>query len=380
MIKLKSWLPLSIVGAVLLVMLFSVKTQAWTAFKAGDSANVAAGQTLNSSLWSAGRNIDIAGTVNGDVFCAGQNINISGEIKGDLICSGQTMNISGKITGDIRVGAQTVNLNGSVGGNATIAAQTVNADSKSSIGGDASFAVANMNLDGSIGRDLAAAGTVNLGGHVGRDIDIKTDQLTLTSNAVVGGSIKYTSSDDINKQSGASVAGTITKQEPTKGKNHIPSLLFWGAFAFFLAIMMILSALIITALLPQMVHKVSDQGIKSPWMSLLTGFVASIAVPIFFILLLVTVVGIPVAILLLLTWLLINLSSGLFSAYWLGREIWRTQNNPIWIILLGSIVLLLLYMIPIIGILALVLATWLGEGMIIRALYARTPKPKYSLK
>jgi hypothetical protein len=144
--------------------------------------------------------------------------------------------------------------------------------------------------------------------------------------------------------------------------------------------MLLITALVVTALVPRVLNRVSQQGMKRPGMSLLVGFGANIAVPIIIFLLLVTIVGIPVAILLLLAWLLINLSSGIFSAYWLGRRVWKTQHNAFLIMLTGSMILILLYFIPIISIFALVLATWLGEGMLLLELKNRLPRPDYRVK
>src|ERR1700690_2245845 len=60
-------------------------------FQAANNVAITQNQTINSSLYSAGATVDIAGTVNGDVYCAGQNITISGTINGDVLCTGQTI-------------------------------------------------------------------------------------------------------------------------------------------------------------------------------------------------------------------------------------------------------------------------------------------------
>jgi cytoskeletal protein CcmA (bactofilin family) len=309
-------------------------------------------------------------------------LNISGTVKGDVICGAQTVNISGTVEGDIRIGAQTVNLSGTVNGNATVAAQTITTDSQSSIDKDASIGVADAYLNGSIGRDLAIeSNTLRLSGSVNRDIKGTVNQITLTKTAKVGGGIAYTSNDKIVIADGADVGGEVTQRLPDEGKKAWVTLGFFGnGLALLLALFLLITALILTALFPQLVHTVSNQGMRRPWWVLLTGFLASIFVPIIIVLLMITVIGIPLGILLLLGWLLVALSSGWFAAYFVGRTIWHSQRNPLLIILIGGFVLLVLFLLPYIGFLLMLVTFWIGTGMALLALKDAYRKPRYNLK
>src|SRR5690606_15328805 len=103
------------IGAALgiLIGLFGLSAMFWGAahaqnFRSGNSVTVGANEVVDSTMWVAGRSIDLAGEVNGDVFCAGQNVSVTGTIRGDLLCAAQNITISGVITGDVRVAAQSV--------------------------------------------------------------------------------------------------------------------------------------------------------------------------------------------------------------------------------------------------------------------------------
>jgi hypothetical protein len=380
--KLRAWVALSAAAVFLLLIFVGSNASAWTEFRSGNRGTVASGETIDGTLWVGAKTVDIAGTVNGDVFCGAQTVNISGTVKGDVICGAQTINISGGVEGSVRLGAQTINLTGIIGRNATAGAQTITTDSKSRIGGDASFGTTDLHLNGTIGRDLAAGGDrVNIGGEVGRDIKSGANKITLSGSAKVGGGIEYTSKDKINIASGAEVAGKVTQNIPKDKDPTFPTVfIFQGVTAVIAALFLLISALIVTALLPQMAHSVSSQGIKRPWWVLLTGFVASFVVPILFILLLITIIGIPLAILLILSWLLIAVSSGLFTAYWLGRMVWRGQTNVLFRVLVGTAILLLLFMVPYLGFFAMLATFWIGAGMVLLELKDRIPRPKYTLK
>lgn len=378
----RAWLALGVSVAFLLVIFAGVKAQAWTQFHAGNSSTVGASETIDSTVFMGGRDVNIYGTINGDLFCGAQNLNISGTVNGDVICGAQTINLSGHVTGDIRVAAQTINFTGTVDGNATVAAQTLNTDTKSKITRDASMAGNDLNLNGKIGRDLAAGGAnITIGGEIGRDIKSGGNQMTLLSSAKVGGGIDYTSKNKVVIQQGADVTGSVTYHYPSKKHVDFPRVAaFSGAIALFVALMLLVKAFVLTALFPRFVHGAISRGLKRPWWALLVGFGASILAPIVGVLLLISIIGIPLAIMMFIFWVLISLLSGWFAAYWLGRMIWRSQTNPLMIVLIGGLVLLLLIMVPYLGFFVLLLAFWLGMGMILLELKERYHKPSYDLK
>lgn len=374
------WLAVAAVAVLVLLIIGGSKALALTSFKSGDSATVTKNETVDGSLWSAAKNVDISGTVNGDLFCIGESVYISGTISGDVICAGKTINISGTIGGNLRLAAQTVNFSGSSGRSATMAGETLNIERQGSIGNDASLGATSVNVLGKIGRDLAATGTsLNISGQVGRDISSNAARINLLQGASVAGRIDYTSSNKISMAGGTQVGGQITQRQPKAGKSRPASLLFFGGFAVPILIMLLVTAMSVFALFPRLVASVTNQGKKRPWASLAVGILSSMAVPIIIFMLAITVVAIPLAILALLAWLLVNLSSGIFSAFWLGRIIWRHYNNVLLIGLAGSLLLLLLYLIPVVGLITLILAVWFGQGMILLELYSRFRRPDYKL-
>jgi hypothetical protein len=83
-------------------------------------------------------------------------------------------------------------------------------------------------------------------------------------------------------------------------------------------------------------------------------------------LLLATVIGIPLALLFGLIWLVIVLLSGVFAAYLLGELILRGRTNPIWTMLLGAAILILLSFVPFLDILVSLLSLWFGLGTILQ--------------
>jgi cytoskeletal protein CcmA (bactofilin family) len=361
------------------VVLFAGVASAQT-FKTGQNTNVAGSEVIDSAAYLSGNTVDVAGTINGDLYCAGQTVNISGTVNGDIFCAGQTVNFSGTASGSVRFAGQTVNISGKAN-SASIMAQTANLSDTATItqdvnGGASTFTVSNS---ASIGRDLAyGASDIVINGMVGRDVKVGVEKLTLGSSAKVGGNVAYTSNNAVTKDAGASVVGTVTQTVPKQESKPsysfgVAASLSFAIYMFF-AILVLLLALV--GLFPSVYKESAARIGKSPWMTLLIGFIAAITVPVLLIVIAITIIGLPIAIVLGLMWLLVVMLSGSFTAFYIG-SLMLSKKSPLLVMLAGGAVLLVLYFIPFIGFLAAMVSTALGIGIILRELMRRTPKPKY---
>lgn len=336
-------------------------------FRSGNNATVPAGQIVDSSLFVSGRTIDIAGTVNGDVFCAGQNITITGTVNGDVICAGQTVRISGTVDGNVRVVGQNVLVGGSVARNLSVAGQQISSEANSQVGGDATVAGQDVTLNGQIDRDLAlTSDTATLNGVVGRSVQGNLMQLTLGSSVAIRGNLVYTSPQDAKREAGAQVVGQATRNAPKPDDRGAQSNAKRTAAIFIVWLFgsVLLLSMVLVLLMPQIFQSVSSSALRHVGMTVLLGLVSTIVMPFIILILFATLVGIPLGLLLLLAWGVLLLLSGPFSAYLLGRLLLRSRTkNALGIMLLGSVVLLAVYLIPVVGQLTVVVAVWLGLGM-----------------
>jgi uncharacterized RDD family membrane protein YckC len=107
--------------------------------------------------------------------------------------------------------------------------------------------------------------------------------------------------------------------------------------------------------------KCGDTLVQRPGITLLTGILAIVALPVIFILLLVTVVGIPVALVVLPLMVLTSIVFGKASIYsHIGRSILGKQQHPALTALVGAVVATLLYLIPYVGIVLWIVVSFLG--------------------
>jgi len=351
-------------------------------FKTGDSLTVASSEVIDGSAYIAGSIIDVAGTIDGDLYCAGENVTISGTVKGDIICAAQTLTFTGTTTGDIRLAGQTVTVGGTVDGSATIAGQTVTLDSKGSIGRDATFAGQNTIIRGEVSRDInVGSETLLLDSIVGRNVTADVNYLKLEAATDVAGVFNYTSPQTFTKADGANIVGPVNyterNEERTNAANFDPT-------GVVIAILMLLVSSIMFALVfPQVLHRVTRNGAASPsqaLLSVLVGFIAAIVMPVVIGLLMVTVLGIPFGLVVLLAWCLIVASSGVFAAYYIGRVVWPGQGNIVLATLIGALLISVLLFIPLLNILVVLLSVSYGSGVVLRHLQKYFKAPNYDLK
>lgn len=369
-------------GLIILSGLVFVGVANAQSFKSGDNISVPASETIDGMLFAAGGNIDIAGTVDGDMYCAGQTVNISGTINGDVFCAGQTINVSGKIDGNLRLAGQTVTLSGLVGRSASIASQDLSITKSSTISRDLLGGSQNVTIHGSIGRDFTlGTSTLTLYGKVGRDIKGGVETLTVGSSGIVGRNVDYYSTKDPVINNGGKISGKVTRTEPKR-----QTMSAWAPVAFLIGffiyalITMLIIGLVISALFPRILEESAEVAMKRPGQVVLVGFLAMILVPALITLLMLTVVGIPLAIMLILTWVIIAFLSTPFAGYLVGRVLLRgSTQRAIPTMLLGITILTISYFIPILGFITFITAYLFGVGMILsrsRMMMVRTATVK----
>ncbi len=370
------------------LLLFIVPIIGWVglanaqSFRSGDTTTVDANETVNSSLFASGRTVDIAGTVDGDLYCAGVNVFVSGTVRGDVLCAGQTVTLSGKVEGDVRLAGQTVTLSGQVGGSASVATSAFSLDSQARIDRDLSAASSDMTLNGEVGRDIALAGaSVVLNNKVGRNVNASVENLRLNGQTDIGGGLFYTSNRDAVIAAGANIAGDTKRTQPQQTKGTLETPFVTGmSFVFYLIFALLLLSLALVLLFPAAIHAISGQAVASPLKTLLVGFIAGLAVPVLIIVLMITVIGIPLALLLLGIWILILWLAGPVFSYYVGRLLLSRQTNQIFIMAFGALVVLVLLFVPILGFLVWLAAMWMGSGMILLEAFRRTPRPGYEIQ
>ena len=263
-----------------------------------------------------GNNVNVKGNINNDGFIFGNVIAFDEDvvINRDLVIFGSDITINGKINRDVRIYGMNVKIDGEINGNVELKATEVIIDGK--IGGTLSY-----NEDAII----AINGEVN-------EV-VKTEKLV----------------------------ADITFQD--KLWNFIVD--YGGKLVLFLAFALFV---------PQLFKRIDKKNEK---ITVLNGFslfgfgtLSIILIPVIFLMLLTLVFCMPLAILLLILYILAIWLSSIFTSYLVGNLIWKNfikkEYNNYLIGLIGISIVSVLSIIPYIGTLISVVCMMIGMGIILQ--------------
>lgn len=354
-------------NAGMIVAAFSITLIAGAGAAYAASGNTDVSGTTNHTLYKTGQTVTITGKVNGDIFCVGQTVDVDAEVNGDVICAGQTVTVDGVVHGDVRLAGENVNLGAHVDNNASLVAQTAILQSNAVIGNDIGVAAQTATLDGQTGRDIrATVATLVIDGTVGRNVESTVNSLEVGNHAVIGHDLTYTSPTKVQVPGGANVGGTITYHYQAPHKEH---RIMWrgpGVFAHLYTIVAILVfSLVLVAIFPRLFETTNRRAAGRFWATLLTGFIAMIVMPLLMIALLVSVIGVPLAVFTGLLWTIAIFLSAPLSAFFVGRLIITGEGRTVLVMLVGGLVLGFVTLIPVLGWLISLVAMWFGTGSVL---------------
>jgi len=381
----------ALLGLFLFVVCVSVPSTAQAmVFRTGDEVVVQDTESLSDSLFAAGQHVTINGAVRGDVFCAGQTVVIRGNVTGDVLCAAQSLVISGSVDGDVRAAGQFVDVEGLIGRNMSLFGQDLNISSVSEVNGELLFAAQEVALAGNIlGDTSGAAQSVRILGQVGGDVDVDAVSLQLGPAASVSGQLSYFSENPLQESSSSAVAGGVVtrpgriKRPMSAGEFSLPSGVKTG-----LKLMQTLFKLIAYALVGIMwvvlfrnksTLTLSYMSTR-PGMSFAWGLGSLLLFPTAFLVLILTIIGIPLAFTLVIVvgFLLVSarVLAGVFVGSWVLRRIGHADPSLFASLAVGLVVTAILFSVPFIGALASFILTVTGLGGLLMSLPPqRTPAP-----
>lgn len=219
---------------------------------------------------------------------------------------------------------------------------------------------------------VAVSGPVRITGRVDGDVAAVSDRAFLAPTARVGGDLLYGDERPVIAR-GARVNGSV-KDENWADALSSPGWGLAGPLAWWLAVSVstLLVGVLLLLLAPRMLAAAERSARGHLWAAVGWGVLVAIALPLVAILALVTLVGIPLGVALLLALVPVMLVAYVTAAWILGRRIVKERT---WLALLaGWGVLRVLALIPVAGFLVGLVATVIGLGSLVVALWhARGP-------
>ena len=329
-------------------------------------------RTVTDELWVAAAAIETAGTFKNDLFATSANqLELNGTYEGNVWGAASAgANMSGTCERNVRLAGKSVRIDGPVNGNLMAMAETIITTTNAVITGNVRLIGASIIQEGVIeGHATITAGrTLTLSGIIAGNANVLSPDIILSRDARVGGNLSYTANKEIFPDEGV-VAGhlerTAPQTEPLISKAKLISRGLWFVAALMAGIPFI-------ALFPMTTAMASQLARKAPWKCLMVGFLASGALPIFGVMSISSIIGVPLGTLILASWAILSYLSRIIMGLVIGTLILRSAGTSIGRVLLSMVIgLALIYLatiIPSIGVPVQLGVIWMGMGSLLLAL------------
>jgi len=265
----------------------------------------------------------------------------------------------------VRAAGRSVSIAGMVAGHVVAAGETVNITPAATIGGWAWLAGREVNVAGQVGGEVkVAAQAVTISAEVAGDVELMAEDIRIFPGARIRGDLVYRSDNKPHIADGAVIEGDIIARpvpykEPQGG----------GAGLVFLVALAV-AGCVYYLLFPAFSVAGADGLRRSPLTALGIGVAVLFATPFVVLLLLVSVIGMLVA-LPLLAWYLVSQLGGFLSGViyvgdaglrLTGKATTAGKGLRVLSIVLALVALVLVQIIPVVGGLAVLVLYVLGLG------------------
>jgi hypothetical protein len=346
-------------------------------WRAGARVNVVA--SGHKDVWAAGALVSVRGTAEQDIRAAGAEVTVSATAKRDAWVAGAIVSVTGATEKDLMVMGARVNIDARVGGNLNVAGARVLIGPQTEVTGMTQLAGADVVFGGvSRGRAEFYGDAVEIDGRVLGDLLVRARTVTVGRTAVIEGNVVFETFGEPTIEEGATVRGRQTVTLPRPRRPDAWTVISGLAVAVLFAIGAgLVLGLVLLVFARAFVERTIRQTRGALGGSILAGIVVLILLPLLALAVMMTVVGIPIGILMLLAMPLLLLTAAIIAVF--GLSDWalnragapRSFGMRLLILLGGLVVLALVGVVPVIGFLVWLAAILLGLGAMWRTLRGR---------
>ena len=327
--------------------------------------NVTISQPVNEDLYIAGGTITINAPIHGDLIVAGGTIHINDTVMNDLLLVGGTVYSNGFVADDVRCAGGRLEIVKSIGGDLVITGGKVDIASNVFIGGGLVTGGGEITVNGTINGDVrSAAGSFTFNGTANRNFDCRSQQLIMNGvvkgqSVLAGGVItigeRASFYNDIrfwNARRQLDVGNSVRNGKVTYDKTLKvnPNAWYYLGQSTMLGLIWYLSTVLLFLILIQYLFrnifkKAGDSMGEAMGKSFGMGVLFLLGVPLAIMLLLITVIGIPVGLIIMFSYIVILLLatsiSSLVVANWYNHRFQR--NWTYWQIVFSGLAMFILF-------------------------------------
>lgn len=335
--------------------------------RAGQSVDVFADEVIDDDLIAFGRQVNIKGKVNGDVFAFAQVVFVNGEISGSIFGAGSSADITVKNAKTVWAAGGNIHISGPIKNNALVFGGSLFIDKNAKINKDLIAFGGQFDMAGEVtGRISGGVGNFIMNGKSG-DVDIQAEKIQVTSQAEIGGDFIIRGKNAPVIAEGAKIIG---ETKFIKSEKETKPVCVFSFIKIIMLIAAIVVGLVIIALSARHTRRIMEMLTRAPWKSLGFGFLSVIVIPIAVVILLITLIGFPIALWGSFVYLVLLYLSSIFVGLVVGEQIIRLFKKEGEIslylsLIVGMLVLFFLGLVPVLGFIVKIVVLLFGVGMIV---------------
>jgi hypothetical protein len=261
-------------------------------------------QQFGSDYFGAGGMVNVTEPIAGDAFLAGGRVAIASEVQGDLVVAGGEVSLGGAVGDDLYGAGGNVQLDAIVSGNARLAGGDVTVGPATVVAGTITLAGGRVQFDGNTHQNLhASGGSIRINGEVHGDAVVRAEELVVGPDARIDGRLVFRGPSEPQVAEGAVVSGGVDFQRKSarrffddSSRRARDAAIGVGSFLSFVGLF--LAAALFLGLFPGFATSAATVVGRKPLQSLGLGLAVLACVPFLGVVLLITVIGIPLALLL----------------------------------------------------------------------------------
>jgi len=316
----------------------------------------------------SGDSLEINGEIKGDLIVWSGRVIVNGRIDGSILGAvWDKLVINGEVLGHVRGLANEMRVNGKVDGSITTASAVFNTSSHSLIGKGLLGIFSKLDLRGTVNGpvDVKSVPLTQISGRINGNIKAQGVPVTWQAPLEINGTINDYSgvTNDPSKIKGITLKGKYFLHQPQESNSDSSGVIRLISIVWFIG--SLLASLILYRLFPRTLWTITEPTSGNFRRSIISGLVSIIGIPILMLILVLTVVGIPLAVLLGLVYGMLLFFFGIPINLWFGRLIFKSRFHPSLMIIFAGILLMLISFIPVINMAFLLVFLLLGSGMMI---------------
>lgn len=342
-------------------LLFFVQIASAFSLESGPEINFSGDQIIEENVYLVGGNVYFDKTLENDVLVVAGKSNINGVVFGDLqIYSGDVI-FNGEAFGDSRFLGGNVTIKGNTNKDLVIVSGKTLIENNAILNGETLIISGEVDLKGKILDDLKIiAGKVNISdAEILGDVEITTQQLNINDSVKVEGDFVYFSPKRASVSSGATIKNKFVYNQIESidenvlvKKTVLNFINFWSVIKFLATLF---TAFILVFVFRMFSQRTSNIAVKKLGKSFFIGLLSILLVPIFTVILAMSLFALPIAGILFLMYFIVFILtapvSGIIAGHYIKKLIKKENKVEIDFnfTTLGIIILTFVYFIPFVG-------------------------------